>query len=374
MQYTKKKFRRQSASALGIFGERRDTFMSITKQPFGTTSDGEAAWLYCLKNSEGASVTVTSYGCRIVSICVPDRDGQLRDICLGYDTLAEYEKDTASFGAVVGRHANRIRKGEFTLNGTTYHLAINNGPNHLHGGLRGFHYYNWSSQIVGNSVRFSRVSPDGEEGYPGRLSMSVTYCWSEDNELVISYEASTDADTVFNTTNHAYFNLDGEDADTVLNHMLMINADQFTETDENDLTTGKILDVEGTPMDFRRAKAIGQDIHADYYQLKYSRTYDHNFILRDSGLSEAAVLYSPDSGIRMTCFTDQPGVQLYVPASSPAEHGKNGRCYPAYGSVCLETQHFPNATSHPEFPSVILRPGEPFHSKTIYHFSVTAKK
>ena len=204
--------------------------------------------------------------------------------------------------------------------------------------------------------------------------MSVTYCWSEDNELVISYEASTDADTVFNTTNHAYFNLDGEDADTVLNHMLMINADQFTETDENDLTTGKILDVEGTPMDFRRAKAIGQDIHADYYQLKYSRTYDHNFILRDSGLSEAAVLYSPDSGIRMTCFTDQPGVQLYVPASSPAEHGKNGRCYPAYGSVCLETQHFPNATSHPEFPSVILKPGEPFHSKTIYHFSVTAKK
>ena len=348
--------------------------MSVTKQPFGTTTDGEIAYLFCLKNSEGAYVTITSFGCRIVSICVPDREGKLRDVCLGYDTLEEYEKDTASFGAVVGRHANRIGQGEFTLNGTTYQLAINNGPNHLHGGMRGFHYYNWDSQIIGNTVCFTRVSPDGEEGYPGTLKMSVTYSWSEDNELIISYEASTDQDTVFNTTNHAYFNLDGEDAETVLNHTLLINADQFTETDEHDLTTGKILDVKDTPMDFTKAKTIGKDIQADYYQLKYSKTYDHNFILRGSGLTEAAVLASPDSGIRMTCFTDQPGVQLYVPAGSPAKHGKNGHCYPAYGSACLETQHFPNATSHPHFPSVILRPDEPFKSKTIYHFSVIDKK
>ncbi|MCD8217734.1 MAG: galactose mutarotase [Clostridiales bacterium] len=343
--------------------------MNITKQPFGVTSDGDTAYLYCLKNSEGAYVTITSYGCRIVNICVPDKEGSLRDVCLGYDTLAEYEKDTASFGAVVGRHANRIEKGEFTLNGKTYTLAVNNGPNHLHGGLRGFHHYNWDSRIDGSKVRFTRVSPDGEEGYPGTLTMHVTYSWSEDNELCILYEAETDQDTVFNTTNHAYFNLDGEDAETALNHILMINAEQFTESDENDLTTGRILPVAGTPMDFTTAKPIGQDIRADYYQFKYSKTYDHNFVLSGTGLTEAAVLFSRNSGIRMTCFTDQPGLQLYVPAKSPSSHGKNGRSYPTYGSVCLETQHFPNATSHPEFPSVILTPDAPFKSKTIYHFS-----
>lgn len=344
--------------------------MNVTRQPFGTTSDGTTAYLYCMKNQEGAYVTVTSYGCRIVSICVPDRDGNLRDVCLGYDTLAEYEKDTAHFGAVVGRHANRIEKGQFTLNGKTYSLAVNNGPNHLHGGLRGFHFYNWDSRIDGNKVRFTRISPNGEEGYPGTLTMNVTYSWSEDNELCILYEATTDQDTVFNTTNHSYFNLDGEDAPTVLNHMLTINAEQFTEADENILTTGRILDVAGTPMDFTHSKPIGQDIHEDYYQLKYSKTYDHNFVLSGSGLTEAAVLLSKNSGIRMTCFTDQPGIQLYVPAKSPSEHGKNGRIYPAYGSACLETQHFPNATSHPEFPSVVLTPDQPFKSKTIYHFSV----
>ncbi len=344
--------------------------MKITKQPFGVTKDGEAAYLYRLENSFGSYVTITSYGCRIVSICVPDRDGNLRDVCLGFDTLAEYEVDTAGFGAVVGRHANRIEKGCFTIDGKEYHVAINNGPNHLHGGLRGFHFYNWESEIVGKSLVLTRVSPDGEEGYPGTLTMHVTYTWSEDNELSIVYEASCDASTVFNTTNHAYFNLDGQDADTVFKHMLTIKAAQFTESDANDLTTGKILDVEGTPMDFRKCKPIGQDIHADYYQFQYCKTYDHNFVLEGCGLREVAALYSDQSGIRMTCFTDEPGMQLYVPASSPATHGKDGRCYPAYGSACLETQHFPNATSHPHFPSVILTPQEPYKSQTIYHFSV----
>lgn len=347
--------------------------MSVTKHNFGVTQDGETAYLYCLKNSDGAYVTVTSYGCRIVNICVPDKEGNLRDVCLGYDNVSGYETDTASLGAVVGRHANRIGGAQFTIDDETYDLAVNNGPNHLHGGIKGFHYFNWNSQIVGNSIKFTRVSPDGEENYPGNLTMTVIYSWSEDNELCISYEASTDKKTVFNTTNHAYFNLDGEDAPTALNHILTIHADQFTETDQNDLTTGKILDVAGTPMDFTRPKPIGQDINADYYQLKYSKTYDHNYVLRGSGLTEAAVLYSPESGIRMTCFTDQPGIQLYVPAAPPTEHGKNDRLYPAYGSVCLETQHFPNATSHAHFPSVILTPDTPFKSKTIYHFSVISK-
>lgn len=347
--------------------------MDITKKPFGTTRDGQEAWLYCMKNSSGAYVTVTSYGCRIVNICVPDKTGALRDVCLGYDTLEEYEKDTASFGAVVGRHANRIGAGRFTLNGKTYHLAVNNGPNHLHGGLRGFHHYNWRSRIAEDSLRLSRVSPDGEENYPGTLTMNVTYTWSEDNELSIAYEASSDADTVFNTTNHTYFNLDGEDSGSVLDHILTVRADSFTEADENVLTTGRILDVAGTPFDFRTPKTLGQDIRAEHPQLQYTKTYDHNFVLDGSGLREAAVLYSDASGIRLTCFTDQPGLQLYVPAKSPAGPGKDGRAYAAYGSVCLETQHFPNATSHPEFPSVILKAGETFRSKTIYHFSVTER-
>lgn len=348
--------------------------MNISKSSFGITRDGEEAFLYRLTNESGASVTLTSFGCRIVSICVPDSTGALRDVCLGYDTLAEYEADKASFGAVVGRHANRIEKGLFTLNGKTYQLAVNNGPNHLHGGLRGFHKYNWSSRQNDNSVIFTRISPDGEEGYPGTLTMTVTYSWSEDNELSIAYEATSDQDTVFNTTNHAYFNLNGEDSGTVLEHILMINADRYTEIDENALANGVISDVTGTPFDFRQPKPIGQDIYADHPQLKYAKTYDHNFVLNGSGLREAAALYAKDSGIRLTCFTDQPGVQLYVPAKSPAEHGKNGIAYPAFGSACLETQHFPNALSHPEFPSVVLKAGETFKSRTLFHFSVSTQK
>ncbi len=352
--------------------------MGIEKTVFGITSDGETAGLYRLENASGAYVEVTSYGCRIVRICVPGLDGALRDVILGYDTLAEYEADRAAFGAVIGRVANRIGRGTFALDGTTYHLAVNNGPNHLHGGLRGFHFYNWDAAIDGNRLRFTRISPDGEEGYPGTLTMTVEYCWSEDNALRIVYRAGTDRDTICNPTNHAYFNLSGEDADTALDHMLTIHADAFAETDENALVTGRILPVEGTPMDFRTAKPVGRDIHAEYDQLRYGRTYDHNYVLNglegpaSDGIPcrEAAILYSPASGIKMTCETDQPGLQLYVPADAPAEHGRNGRRYPAYGSVCLETQHFPDAIHHPAFPSIVLTPEHPFYSETTYRFSV----
>ncbi|MCC8141427.1 MAG: galactose mutarotase [Lachnospiraceae bacterium] len=344
--------------------------MSITRTLFGTTSDGETAYLYRLENSSGAFVTVTSFGCRIVTICVPDRDGNLRDVCLGYDTLAEYEVDEAGYGAVIGRVANRIGEGVFTLNGETYHLVINCGPNHLHGGTRGFHYYNWESEVDGEVLRFTHVSPDGDEGYPGTLTMTVEYIWSEDNELGITYRAETDRDTIFNTTNHTYFNLSGEDAESALDHELTIHADQFTESDQDDLATGKILKVEGTPMDFREAKPIGQDIFSDYYQFKYSKTYDQNFIPDGEGFREMAVLYSPVSGICMTCCSDQPGIQLYVPAICRAEHAKQGRRYPAYNSVCLETQYFPNAMAHENFPSIVLTPEDPFFSKTTYKFDV----
>ncbi len=348
--------------------------MSITKTAFGTTSDGIPVDLYRLENASGAFVTVTNFGARLVSLCVPGRDGHLRDVTLGYDTVAEYETDHAHFGGVVGRVANRIGKGEFTLDDVTYHLAVNNGPNHLHGGKRGFHFYVWDAAACGDTLRLTRVSPDGEEGYPGTLTMAVEYSWSEDNALYIVYRASTDRKTLFATTNHAYFNLSGEDADTVLDHLLTIHADRFTEADEHILTTGNILDVAGTPLDFRAAKPIGRDIHADYYQLAAAKGYDHNFVLNrtegNSAPQEAAVLYSPVSGIRMTCETDQPGVQFYVPAKSPAEHGKNGRCYPAYGSCCLETQHFPDAIHNPDFPSIVLTPDAPFYSETVYRFTV----
>ncbi len=344
--------------------------MSITQTVFGTTADGEEAYLYRLENSSGAYVTVTSYGCRIVNICVPDRDGKLVDVCLGFDTLAEYESDAENHGAVVGRVANRIGAGTFTLDGETYHVAINNGPNHLHGGVRGFHYYNWDSEIDGEKLRLTRVSPDGEEGYPGTLTMNVEYRWSEDNELSIVYFATTDAKTIFNTTNHTYFNLSGEDADTVLDHLLTIHADQFTEADENVLTTGAILEVAGTPFDFTEEKAIGADLPSDHYQLAYTKAYDHNFVLEGEDMREVAILYSPVSGICMTCTSDQPGMQLYVPAKSPAAHGKGGHSYPAFGSVCLETQGFPDAINKPNFPSMVLTPDAPFISMTSYRFTV----
>lgn len=343
--------------------------MHITKTSFGHLSNGEEIFLFRLENKSGAYVTITNFGCRIVSIYVPDRDGQLTDVTLGYDTIEAYENDANSFGAVVGRHANRIGKGTFTLNGKTYHLAINNGPNHLHGGLKGFHYYPFQAEIKGDELHLSRRSPDGEEGYPGNLDFTVIYSFDDENTLSITYHALSDADTVFNVTNHAYFNLEGHDHPSVLDHELHIEADAYTETDDNDLTTGVISDVTDTPFDFRQPKTIGTDIFSDHYQVAHAKTYDHNFVIRGEGLRRAATLKAPVSGIHMTCLTDQPGMQIYVPAGDTSDHGKGGLHYPAYGSVCLETQHFPNAMEHENFPSVVLKANVPFESKTVYQFS-----
>lgn len=226
------------------------------------------------------------------------------------------------------------------------------------------------TKIVDDKVVFSRQSPDGEEGYPGNLNVSVTYGWSEDNELSIVYEASSDADTVFSVTSHGYYNLDGQGSNTVLDHELRIDADNMTEMDETQIPTGNIIPVDGTPFDFREFKTIGQDIKAENAQLAITDTYDHNLIINGTGLREAAVLQSKKSGIRMTCFTDQPGLQLYVPCYVLHQKGKNDIDYPAFSSVCLETQHFPDSINHPDFPSVVLKAGEHFRSKTLYHFSV----
>lgn len=342
--------------------------MKISKSDFGTTSTGENIHIYHLENASGAYVEISDFGCRLVKIVVPNREGVLTDVCLGLDTLEDYEKDVVSLGAVCGRVANRIKDGRFTLNGKDYQLAVNNGSNHLHGGNIGYDRKPWESKIKDDKVVLTMFSPDGEEGYPGNLTLSVTYGWSEDNELSILYEASTDEDTLFNVTNHSYFNLDGEGSVDILSHELFIDADAFTELDDTQAPSGVILPVEGTPFDFRTMHTIGKFIDADHEQFKFG-TYDHNYIINGIGLREAAVLQSKESGIRMTCFTDQPGLQVYAANQPLGLPGKGGKKYESRSSVCLETQHFPDAINHDNFPSIVLKPDEPFRSKTLYHFS-----
>lgn len=344
--------------------------MKTTKTAFGTTPENQTVSLFRLENASGAYVEIMDYGCRIMSICVPDKKGNLTDVALGLEDLDTYLKDDASLGAIVGRFANRIANGRFSLNGKDYQLAINNGPNHLHGGPTGYGQRVWDGRFSDNKLIFTRTSPAGEEGYPGTLNLTITYGWSEDNELSISYEATTDADTILNLTNHAYFNLNGHGSGTVLNHELRIDADSITELNKDQVPTGNYIPVDGTPFDFRELKEIGKDIEAENEQLKIGGTYDHNFVLNGTGLREAAVLQSKESGIRMTCFTDQPGLQLYSACYTLHQKGNGGIDYAPFSSVCLETQHFPNGINIDHFPSVVLKAGETFKSQTMYHFSV----
>ena len=341
----------------------------ITQERFGTRKDGTPVYRFRIENQSGASVTVMNYGCTITSIQVPDREGRLTDVCLGYRTLAEYEQNNGYLGAVVGRHGNRIEKGIFTLGGTEYHLAVNDGPNHLHGGLCGFDKRVWDATTEGNSVTFHRISPDGEEGYPGDLDVYVTYTFTDDNRLCLQYRAETDLDTVVNLTNHCYFNLSGEGRGTILNHFLQIPALSFTEHDENCLPTGTILPVEGTPFDFRESKEIGRDIGVDCPQLRNGKGYDHNFILQgEKGEKLAAILYSPETGIEMTVRTTMPGVQFYSGNVLDGPVGKSGIAYEKNMGLCLETQYFPNAMSCTNFPSPELRKGEPYAQDTTFTF------
>lgn len=344
--------------------------MKITKSDFGIAKDGSGISLYHMENESGAYVEIIDFGCRITKLVVPDRDGKPVDVCLGFTTVGHYEADTGSLGAVIGRVANRIKDGRFTLNGKKYQLAVNNGPNHLHGGNVGYASKKWESKVSDDKLIFTMDSEDGEEGYPGHLILNVTYGWSDDNELSILYEASTDQDTPFNVTNHAYFNLNGEGSGDVMSHELFIDADAITEADDTQAPTGKLLPVEGTPFDFRTMHTIGKLYHSDYEQLRKFGTYDHNFVINGTGLREAAVLQSKQSGIRMTCFTDQPGLQLYVAGEAMKLPGKDGVPYAKQTSVCLETQHYPDSINHENFPSIVLHPDETFRSKTLYHFSV----
>ena len=337
--------------------------MQISHRHFGSLPDGQAVTCWTLRTEQGLEAEILDYGATIRTLSVPDRSGKQTDVVLGYDTLEEYLKNPNYFGATIGRFANRIRAGRFSLNGQTYTLAVNNGPNHLHGGLVGFDKHIWQAEETPEGLRFSRLSPHMEEGYPGNLQVSVTFSL-EKSALTIRYEAQSDQDTILNLTNHSYFNLSG--SGDIQDHLLQIASDAITPNDPDCLPTGEIMPVAGTAVDFRQPKAVGRDADLDEPCVKSSGGYDVNFIL--SG-SPGAVLQSPKTGIVMTMTTDQPGVQLYTCNGLPERRGKNGAHYGHRAALCLETQRYPDCIHHPEWPTCILRAGEVFRSFTTYSFS-----
>ncbi len=349
----------------------------IEKKVWGTTPEGRTAELFTLSRDGAPTVAVTSHGACIVSILAPDRDGQRADVTLGYEDLAGYLQDTAHLGAVVGRYANRIAEGKFTLGGRTYELARNNGPNHLHGGPGGFGRRLWTPRVVtgpeGDALELTYVSADGEEGYPGTLTATVVYSLTAEGGLRLDYSATTDAPTVLNLTNHAYFNLAGEGSGDVLGHEMQIEADAFTPVDGTLIPTGGVRPVDGTPFDFRKPVALGARIDAPDPQLQVGGGYDHNFVLRGAPgeLRLAARVYEPHSGRVLEVLTTQPGVQLYTGNFLDGTIvGKSGRPYEKRGGFCLETQHFPNSPNQPEFPSVVLEPGGRYEQTTVFRFRV----
>ena len=351
---------------------------NIKKQPFGKTNDGVAVDIYTLTNSKGAEARITNYGGRVVSLKTPDRKGKFADILLGYDTLEGYEKDTFYFGGIIGRYANRIAKGNFSLNGTAYSLAVNNGENHLHGGLgKRFDVSVWAAKAFtgknGASLELTHSSPDGEEGYPGNLTVKVVYTLTENNELKIEYVATTDQDTIINLTNHAYFNLAGAGSGTILNHQMQIIADKFTPTDSGSIPTGELKNVKDTPFDFNVPMKIGQRIDQDDEQLKFGSGYDHNWVLNNRtkafSMQLAAKVYEPTSGRVMEVLTDQPGIQFYAGNFLADAKGKKGKIYNKREGFCLETQHFPDSPNEPKFPSTVLKKGQKYVTTTIYRFT-----
>ena len=350
---------------------------NIKKQSFGKTADGTPVDLYILTNRNGAEAAITNYGGIVVWLKVPDRKGNLGDVVLGYDSLDGYVTDKAYLGALIGRYGNRIAHGKFTLDGVTYTLPLNNGENTLHGGIKGFNKQVWQAEEIpspnGPGLRLHYLSKDGEEGFPGNLSVQVVYTWTNQNELKIEYSATTDKDTVLNLTQHSYFNLAGAGNGDVLQHQVTLHSDHFTPVDSTLIPTGEIRSVHGTPFDFRSPVAIGARINDDDQQLKYGLGYDHTWVLenRISGPpSLAARVYEPQSGRALEAWTTQPGIQFYSGNFLDGIRGKGGKVYNRRDAFCLETQHYPDSPNHPNFPSTVLKPGEHYHSTTIYKFSV----
>ena len=344
---------------------------SLEVSEFGLVDD-QPVKLFTLTNAAGAEVRITEYGGIVVAIRVPDRNGLLGDVSLGYERLADYVSDNPYFGTITGRYANRIAGGRFELDGETWQLAQNDGENALHGGIRGFDKVVWAGAPTESSdgVALTYVSPDGEEGYPGALATTVTYTWSDENALRIDYEARTDQPTVVNLTNHAYFNLADGGAGTVLDHYLTVHAERYTPTDAASIPTGEIVPVAGTPFDFRAPRTLRERIADDQPQLRANDGYDVNFVLGgDGGLALAATVYEPTTGRAMDVLTDQPGVQLYTGNHFDGRHvGHGGVVYQRHAGLCLETQHFPDSPNQPRFPSTVVRPGETYRTTTVYRF------
>lgn len=331
--------------------------------------DGKALMVYRLENQKGHYVEVINYGARITAICVPDRGGQLGDVVLGMPTLDSYLQGRPYHGATVGRYANRIKLGRFTLNGIQYQVDCNNFENHVHGGFEGFDRKVWDSTIENDTVKLHYVSPDGECGYPGNLDTTVTVSFSEDDGLTLDYQAVCDADTVINLTNHSFFNLSNED--TILNHQVQILADCYTPIDSKAIPTGEIAPVEGTPFDFRQTHRVGDRVGEDNAQLSYGHGgYDHNYVLNGTGMRECARVYAPDTGRTMTVITDKPGLQFYTGNSISNVAGKNGAVYGHYCGMCLEAQFFPDSPNHSNFCDCVLKKGEVYHYTTVYQFGV----
>jgi aldose 1-epimerase len=344
--------------------------MSIEKLDFGKTPDGESVDLYTLTNTNGLKTQIMTYGGIVTTLHVPDRDGNLGDVVLGYDTLDEYIKDNPYFGALIGRCGNRLSKGRFTLNGVEYTLATNNDENHLHGGIKGFDKVIWDAEQMqtdeGPALKLTYLSKDGEEGYPGNLKCTVIYTLTDNNELKISYEAETDKDTVVNLTHHSYFNLGGHGSGDILGHELMLNADNYTPVDEGLIPTGETRPVKDTPMDFTKPMGVGARI--DHVE----GGYDHNYVINNSDgpLALAASVYEPKTGRVMEVSTTEPGIQFYSGNFLDGSIKGKGAVYNKHNGFCLETQHFPDAPNKPDFPSIVLKPGEKYTHLTVHKFSV----
>lgn len=346
--------------------------MAVTKREFGKNSKGEQAFFYEITNRAGMKAVVTDFGATLHSLYVPDKDGKLRDVVWGYDTVQEYEIDNGPFfGATVGRIANRVGKAVVTINGVDYQMPVNERSNCLHSGPECYHVRMWDTEILENAVRFSILSPDKDQGLPGNFEVSVTYALTENNGLRIIYDGVSDKDTLVSMTNHSYFNLNGESSDSILEHELWLDADAFTSVDEEMIPTGEIMDVTGTAMDFRTPKKIGRDIETEEEALKTGGGYDHNWILNAHSPEEAiAEVSAEESGIVMKIFTDYPGIQIYTGNFLNDKGGKRGRSYQNRSAAAFETQQFPDAMHHENFPSALLKAGEKFHTETEYRFSV----
>lgn len=345
--------------------------MGVVKEKFGVTKTGKEVYLYTLKNKNGMEAKITNYGACLVGLLVPDKNGKLDDVVLGFDTLEEYFVNPSFFGVVIGPNANRIGGAAFELNGKKYQLAVNDGENNLHSDINGgYQKLPWKAEEGGNSVTFTIEDKDGELGFPGNKTFVVTYTLTDDNEIKLSYRASSDMDTLLNPTNHTYFNLAGHKSGSMEGQMLRLQASNFTPVVPGAIPTGEIKPVAGTPMDFTKMKPIGQDIGADCEQLKLVQGYDHNFVIdgADGSMREIAEAEDPQSGRRMKVFTNLPGVQFYAGNCIDPQSGKDGASYGPRMGFCLETQYFPDNIHHPNFAQAVFGPGKDYESETIYQF------